>query len=181
MSDFDSQLPVRSKDDLDERVLIKIQDGDDPQGAGKTATVANKKLHVALHNSDASEISEDCPLPVYLAEHKGEEVDEFDRSIDTAKNATDNQDYTVSADKELKSIEAPCSGSGKARFALQVETGIATGVFDTVAVGFNSTSNPQVVLKYKKPVSAGVIVRVAKTNLDNQAQDLYSQIVGIEI
>jgi hypothetical protein len=181
MSDFDSQLPVRSKDDLDERVLIKIQDADDPQGAGKTATVANKKLHVAIHNSDSTEITENCPLPVYLAEHKGDEVDEFDRSIDTPKNAVDNHDYTISSDKEFKNLEAPCSGSGKARFALQVETGIGTGVFNTVAVGFNSTSNPQVLLKYKKPVSAGLVIRVAKTNLDNQSQDLYSQIVGIEI
>ena len=253
-TDYNSQLPVRSKDDIDERVLIKIQDGDTPGGANETMTVSEKKAHVRAHGSDSdgndlelllsqeghtqsngdydaannkrpssqgliasdrdaapgettmnkrptavagdddkialdvamsdsqgNAITEANPLPTYQAESPGDELDDFNDADAVAKDATANHDYTVTALKTLKSIKAPCSASGKARFELQVETGVATGIFIGVAVGFNSTANPNLVLEYKKSVAAGIIVRVAKTNLDNQAQSLYSQIQGIEL
>ena len=53
MADYDSQLPVRSKQDVDERVLTKIQDGDNPDGANETMTVSEKKAHVRMHGKDA--------------------------------------------------------------------------------------------------------------------------------
>ena len=52
-TDYDSQLPVRSKDDLDERVLIKVQDGDTPGGANSTMAVSEKKAHVRIHGKDS--------------------------------------------------------------------------------------------------------------------------------
>ena len=50
-------------------------------------------------------------------------------------------------------------------------------------VKFNSTSNPNCEIKLKKPkaIASGSIIRVVKTNLDNQAQDLYSVINGVEV
>ncbi len=108
-------------------------------------------------------------------------MDDFDQAVAIAKDAVDNHDYTVTAAKTLKSIEASGSASGKCRFELQIETGVGAGTYNTAMVKFNSTSNPNVEFKYKKTVAAGVIVRIARTNLDNQAQDLYSQIRGIEI
>ena len=53
MADYNSQLPVRSKQDIDERVLIKIQDGDDPAGVGRTAEVSEKKVHNRQFNKDS--------------------------------------------------------------------------------------------------------------------------------
>lgn len=203
MSDFDSSLPIKSIQDLEERVLVKIQDGEDASGVDKSAEVSEKKLHVRNHgqdendndvqlrlntngsvtiaNSDGQPINEDAPLAVYIAESRAEEIDEYDRAIDVAKNASANHDYTVTAGKEFKCSEIQCSASGKARFELQVETGVGTGVFEAKAVGFNSTAKPNLQLKYIKNIAAGVIVRVVKTNLDNQAQDIYTQIQGKEI
>jgi hypothetical protein len=202
MSDFDSSLPIKSIQDLEERVLVKIQDGEDASGVDKSAEVSEKKLHirafgqdendndvqlrlndngsVTIANSDGQPIDENAPLAVYVAESRAEEVDEYDRAVDVAKNANSNHDYTVTAGKQFKFSEIQCSASGKARFELQIETGVGTGVFESKAVGFNSTANPNLVLKYTKNIAAGLVVRVMKTNLDNQAQDLYSQIQGRE-
>ena len=94
------------------------------------------------------------------------------------KNNSANHDYTTV--NQFKNLEVDCSGSGYARFELQVETGPATGVFSTVMVKFNSTAQPNLKLAYNKLVASGLIVRVVKTNVDNQSQNLYSQITGLE-
>jgi hypothetical protein len=138
-------------------------------------------LDCAISDSDGNHFGENNPLAVYLAESPAEEIVDYNESVDIAKDATGNHDYTVTALKSLKSIEAFGSASGKARFELQIETGVGAGTFTTAMVKFNSTAEPNVSFKYKKAVAAGVIVRLAKTNLDNQAQSLYSQIMGVEI
>lgn len=138
-------------------------------------------LDAAIRHSDGNHIDEENPLAVYMAESPAEEVEDFDQASAVAKDASANHDYTVTALKDLKSLEVFCSASGKCRAELQIETGVAAGTFTTVAVGFNSTSNPNFTLKYSKKVAAGIIVRVVKSNRDQQAQDLYSQIKGLEI
>jgi len=254
MADYDSQLPVRSKQDIDERLLVKFQDGDDPSGTGRTVEVSEKKAHVrgfnkdsdgadqevlvsqeghsltngdydaasnkrpssqglilsdrdslpseatmnkrptavageadtvcqdiALHDGNGQLFDETNPLPVYVAEPPATEVDVFDQAVDIIKNSSSNHTYTVTGGLNFKSIEVDASASGKARFELQVETGVAAGTFDSVMVKFNSAANPNVEFKYKRAVEAGIIVRVVRTNLDNQPQDLYSQIKGLEM
>ena len=255
MSDPRNALPIRSKDDgLDERVLVKMQDGDDPSGVGKTVEVSEKKAHVRIHgkDSDSSDqeallsqeghiqsngdydastnkrpssqglivsdrdaspsettmnkrptavageadticldialhdgagqrYDEDNPLAVYQAESPADEVDEYDEGVDIATDATSNHDYTVTALKTMKSIEAVGAASGEAKFELQIETAVAAGTYTTVCTRFNSVASPNVEMKYKKGVAAGIKVRVAKTNLDNQSQSLYSEIKGLEI
>lgn len=53
-NDIDSGLPVRSyQDGDDERVLVKIQDGQDPGGVDKTAEVSERKVHVRNHSKDS--------------------------------------------------------------------------------------------------------------------------------
>jgi len=136
---------------------------------------------IALHDANGQAIDEDNPLAVYVAESPADEIDEYSQSASVAKDATANHDYTVSAAKKLKSIEAEASGSGLGKFELQVETAPASGIYNTIMTKFNSTANPNVEFKYRKSVATGVIVRVAKTNKDNQPQDLYSQIRGLEI
>lgn len=256
MADYNSQLPVRSKQDLDERVLIKIQDGDSPGGANNSAQVSEKKLHVRAHGSDSDgndlelllsqeghlltngdydatnnkrpssqgfiasdraaapdettmnkrptavvgndnkvaldvaisdsagqRIDEDNPLPVFVTESLGVEVEDFNEAVDVAVSASINHDYTVTAATELRWLNIEASASGKAKFELQIETAASSGVFEVKNVKFNSTANPNVKFDLKRPktIAAGVIVRVVKTNLDEQVQSIYSTINGVEI
>ena len=53
MSDYDSQLPIRSKQDVDERVLVKLQDGVDPSGVDKTMEISEKKAHIRNFGKDS--------------------------------------------------------------------------------------------------------------------------------
>lgn len=254
MSDYDSQLPVRSKQDTDERLLSKIQDGADPGGVGKTAEVSETKLHVrnhskdsdgndqeqllsqeghtqsngdydavtnkrpssqgliasdrsatidettmnqrptavagesnsicldiSLHDQNGQAYDADNPLYVVNTDDPGAEIEDYDQAVAIAKNASANHDYTTTS--EFRSLNVELSASGKARFELQVETAPTSGTFNTVMVKFNSTSNPNCEIKLKKPkaIANGSIIRVVKTNLDNQAQDLYSVINGVEV
>lgn len=251
MSDIDSGLPVRSYQDSDERVLVKLQDGENPSLPDSSVQITEKKVHtrnhgkdsdgtdreillsqqghqqsnglydvndnkrpssqgivasersaspneqtmskrpsavngegdsicldVSLHDEAGLNYTETNPLPVVPIETVGDSVDVFNESTAIAKNSSANHDYTTV--NQFKNLEVDCSGSGYARFELQVETGPATGVFNTVMVKFNSTAQPNLKLAYNKLVASGLIVRVVKTNLDNQSQNLYSQISGIE-
>ena len=138
-------------------------------------------MDVAIRDSQGDKIDEDNPLAIYMAESPAEEVDDFDEAVNVIKAATANHDYTVTALKELKSITVEGSASGKAKFELEIETSVGGGTFVTVAVAFSTTSSTEIQMSYKKKVVAGIIVRVAKTNLDNQVQSIYSQIQGLEI
>ena len=64
-----------------------------------------------------------------------------------------------------------------------VEDGPAAGTFARKVVRFNSTANPQADTNFGEviTVAAGVIVRVTMTNLDNQPQNMYSTILGVEV
>lgn len=253
MSDYDSQLPIRSKQDIDERVLAKLQDGQDPGGVDKTMEISERKIHVRNHSKDSDgndreqllsqeghsltngkhdstnnkrpssngvvandrgdqtesgqnlrptavsgesgamclDISlhdqagqaydADNPLYVVNTDDPGAEIEDYDQAVAIAKNASANHDYTTTS--EFRSLNVELSASGKARFELQVETAPTSGTFNTVMVKFNSTSNPNCEIKLKKPkaIANGSIIRVVKTNLDNQAQDLYSVINGVEV
>jgi len=137
-------------------------------------------LDVALSDGDGNGIDEQNPLPVFLTESTGDEVDEYDAGAATAEDATVYHNYTVSVGKVMKQIEAECSSTGFAVFALQVETGVGAGTFTTIMEKANSVSNPNVDFKYKKRVDAGIIVRVCKTNCDDDDTDLHSQIRGVE-
>jgi hypothetical protein len=68
------------------------------------------------------------------------------------------------------------------KIEVQIETGVATAVFNTVFVQFSSTAETNMSIHLAAPitVAAGVRVRVIRTNRDNQAQDLYSTISGQE-
>ena len=139
-------------------------------------------LDVAIRDESGNPYTANNPLPVSFEESEGDEVVDFDQADAVAKDASTNHDYTVNVGKTLIIDEVICSASGRAKFELQVETGVATGTFNTVAVAFNSTANPNatILTNKKLKVAAGVIVRVIKTNRDNQPQDLYSTILGVE-
>jgi hypothetical protein len=264
MSDKDTSLPIRSEDDADERVLTKIQDGDDPAGVGKTAEVSEKKLHTRVHGKDSDDAdqeillsqeghvqsngdydaalnkrpssqatilhdrkntaelpaeedqnkrptavaydngvdetvvaadvairdhngvpwTEENPLPTYQAEKPSDEVEDFHDSGDIDNVTPSTHEYIVSVGKTLKNLKVFGSASGKAKWELKVETAVGSATFVTVAIGFNSTAQPNLVvpLEYKKTIAAGVKVQVVKTNRDkNDDFSVYSQVTGDEI
>lgn len=136
---------------------------------------------IALHDGDGQKYDEDNPIPVYVAESPATEIDIYDEAVAVAKDATDNQDYVVTALKKLKSVEWTATGSGLLKAELQIETAVASGLYTTVSTKFNSIAQPECGGKYLIPVAAGITVRVARTNLDNQPSDVYSEIKGLEI
>ena len=138
-------------------------------------------LDVAISHTNGDDITEENPLPMYQTESPGDEVDEYDNAVDVAEDATVYHTYTVSAAKTLKAIEAEDSSTGFAILQLQVETGVGAGTYNTVMTKPNSVSNPSVEFKYVKRVATGIIVRVCKTNCDEDDTDLHSQIRGIEV
>jgi len=123
------------------------------------------------------------PVPVVMEDSPGTHVNDYKDASAIAAAASDNHDYTVTALKTLHLNQVEASASGKAKMLISVETAVASGVFTTYWVQFNSTANPNMVVKLENPiaVAAGVRVRIIMTNKDNQTQDLYSTISGYEL
>lgn len=145
-------------------------------------TFANK-LAVALFDENGAVFSSSNPLPVTFTDSEGAEVNNYNTSAALAGGATANHDYTVSAATTLKLSQIQASASGKLKITLQVETGVATAVFSTIGVFFNSTANPNIIFPINEniTVAAGVRVRLIRQNNDLLAQDVYSLISGHEV
>lgn len=128
-----------------------------------------------------SAVSATNPLPVYLQDG-GTSVNNYNTASAIAAAATSNHDYTVTTAKTLHLSQFHASASGKLKIECQIETGAATGIFNTIFVGFNSTSSPNIdiTLSAETQVAAGVRVRIIRTNLDLAAQDVYSTTSGHE-
>lgn len=133
---------------------------------------------------NGADVSPSNPVPVTISiDSPGSEIDAYNTASAVAAGATSNHDYTVTAGKTLLLSQIEASASGKMKIEVQIETGVASGVFTTRFVQFNSTSNPNMSLKIGPviAVAAGVRVRVIRTNKDLLAQDVYSTICGQEI
>jgi len=151
----------------------------------RITAISNGTVHaldVSLHGSDGAALSPSNPMPVIISETLGDEIHNYQTSPAVAAAATVTHDYTVTALKTLNFKQMLAAASGKMKAVLQVETAPASGIFTTKAVRFNSTARPEadVSLSVILIVAAGVKVRFSLTNLDNQAQDLYSTLVGFE-
>lgn len=140
-------------------------------------------LDVSIHDEAGDPFSATNPLPVVVLESEGVEINDYNTAADVAANASSNHDYTVTALKTLQLTQISAAASGKCKIVISVETAVASGTFTTKFVMFNSTANPNMEKVLKEPiaVAAGVRVRVTRTNLDNQPQDLYSTISGHEV
>lgn len=127
-------------------------------------------------------VSSTNPLPVTLSDVVGTSINDYKDAAAIASGASDNHDYTVTAGKTLTLTAVSSSASGKAKMLLSIETGVATGVFTTRFVQFNSTATPDMYQPLDAPiqVAAGVRVRVVMSNRDLLAEDLYSTISGSE-
>lgn len=194
VSDAGGSLTVDATD-LDIRNLIFATDKVDVTGSdvtvSNTVTVAATDLDIRdlTHLTDSIKIGDgveflaintDGSINVVPQEDPGTERVNFDTSANIAAGASDNHDFLFTNEAKLFQVQA--SASGKLKAEVQIETGSATNVFNTVMVGFNSTATPNIDLMFAKYalVPAGARVRVIRTNRDNQAQDVYSTIIGIE-
>jgi hypothetical protein len=145
--------------DLDIRNLTFADDKVDASGST-----------VRVVDEDGNAFSSANPLPVEFFEAKAETFD-FSQGNAIAKNATHTHTYAAPANYKLKEVYV--SGSGKLRAELRINN-------VTVAVGFNSTANPQVQWSFQKGLNASSVnVTVLIENLDNGAQNLYSTLVGL--
>lgn len=177
-----------SATDLDIRDLAFATDSVDVSGSSVTVSATDLDVRDLTHVSDSVKIGDgtdflavnsDGSLNVIVQDDVGTEVVDFDAAAAVAANASSNHDQSFANASKLFQVFA--SASGKMKIEVQVETGAATAIFNTLAVGFNSTANPNIMLDLAKfaEIPAGARVRVIRTNRDNQAQDLYSTIVGI--
>lgn len=196
MSDYKGKMPTRSEG------IYTALDNEEPNSAAIVASERNAAidvstlskrptakdgdenkiaLDVSLSDGDANSINKDNPLPVYLSDSPATEIEDYDLAVDVPKDGgVVNHDYVTGA--EFRGLNVECNSGGLAVFELQVETGVATGLYNTIMRKHNSVAKPDVMLgsKYPKVVAVGLTIRVVKTNLDNQATDMDSIINGKE-
>lgn len=154
-----------------------------PTGVASSDGSNAKAADVAIRDESGNAFTTSNPLPVTFVDSEGDEINDYNTDDAVPASNSSNHDYTVTALKTLKLSRVEASGAARAKFELQVETGVATNVFSTKFVKHNSTSEPNVSFDVKEliTVAAGVRVRLIRTNRDNQASDLYSTISGHEI
>lgn len=187
--------------DLDIRNLVFATDKVDASGStvelGATTLAALESITVVAtdldirdlsHTQDSVKIGDgtdflainsDGSINVIQQEDTGTEVVDFNTAPTLAAAATSNHDLVFATASKLYQVLA--SASGKLKIEVQVETGAATGTFVTKVVAFNSTATPNIDISLSKyaAIPLGARVRIIRTNKDNQAQDVYSTIVGI--
>ena len=121
-------------------------------------------------------------MPVSIEESEGVEIHVHkETSTRITKNASEDHEYTSVAPEEFELEQWGISASGYMKGELFLEDGVAAGTFTSKGVIFNSTANPNAQLEFKRAikVATGVKVKIVMTNLDNQAQALYSFMNGL--
>lgn len=177
--------------DFDIRDLVFATDKVDVTGSDVTATVTATDLDIRdlTHVSDSIKIGDgtdflainaDGSINVISQEDPGTEVVNYSVGVAIAGAASSNHDLVFATASKLYQVLS--SASGKLKVEVQIETGSATNVFNTVCVRFNSTATPDCDMTLSKyaAIPAGARVRVIRTNKDNQSQDVYSTIVAIQ-
>ena len=189
VSDAGGSLTVDAVD-LDIRNLVFATDKVDVSGSAVTAVVTATDLDIRdlTHVSDSVKVGDgtdflavntDGSINVVIQEDTGVETVNFNQAVAIAGGATSNHDLVFASASKLYQVLS--TASGKLKVTVQIETGAATNVFNTIAFRFNSTATPDCDMTLSKyaAIPAGARVRVIRQNNDNQAQDLYSTIVGI--
>lgn len=140
-------------------------------------TAASDSVQANLFDEAGVAFSAANPLPVVqTSDQAGDEIVDFQTSASVAKDASVNHDYTVTAATTFLGEQAWISGSGK----LKAEV-LVNGALKYVA--FNSTANPNVEIPLGKILkgAATEVIRITITNRDNQPQDVYSTLSGLEV
>lgn len=178
MSDFASSLPVRTQSPGD--VVTILADATNP-ATQQAAVDTHGSVVITPRDASGTAYGITNPLPVYLQDF-GTSINNYNTAAAIAAGSSSNHQYTVTASKTLHLTQIHASASGKLKIEVGIETGVGTGIFNSVFVGFNSTSNPniQIPLTAFIEVAAGVRVQIIRTNEDKVAQDLYSTVCGHE-
>lgn len=167
---------------------ITISDGVEDAGVD-----VNNNLQVNLRaigvtavpiSRDSNANSATNPIYVKTVEEEiGGEVHDFNQGVAVAKDGVDNHDYSVSSGKVLLLKKVVISASGAMKAEIQVGP---SSSLSTKAVIFTSAAKLKEEVEFNPPIEiaeagGGEMVRVVRTNRDNQAQDLYSTIMGVEV
>lgn len=121
------------------------------------------------------------PVFVTSSDIIGTNVDNYNTAAAVAAAGTSNHDYTVTAGKTFYTKQFWAAASGKLKIEVQYETAAGSGTFNSFWVGFNSTSNPNILVPVSgKTQVAGARIRIIRTNEDKAAQDVYSTTSGNE-
>jgi hypothetical protein len=137
-------------------------------------------MDVSLHDENGDSYSGTNPLPVVISGGTiGTAVHHWEKETALAKDGTTEAAYQVTALKTLTLTKVFGTGSGKMK--LDISTGSSGGTVQTMVL-FNSTAFPNVEYEFAETftVPAGQWVSIIVTNLDNQAQDIYTMIEGEE-
>jgi dipeptidyl aminopeptidase/acylaminoacyl peptidase len=138
------------------------------------------KVKVDLFDATGTAFSAGNPLPVSVVNATpGSEVLAFNQATAVAANASSTHTYTPTTGTTLTLQQVVASASGKMKIEIKIGP---TGSEVTKAVLFNSTANPNVAYTFAAPqaIADTESILVIRTNKDNQAQDLYSTIEGVE-
>ena len=143
-----------------------------------------RSLDVSLLDENAEPFSQTNPLPVTLSQSEGDEIHDYDKAVAIVKDATSNHDYSVASGDIFLLKQVLTSASGKMKIEVQIGDGGAVEVFTSKFVRFNSTAHPEADVSLTTPIvvtgtANTTTIRIIRTNLDNQPQDLYSTIVGV--
>lgn len=145
----------------------------------------------AITNTNALPISKDNSAnsetnPIFVqtvtTAVSGAEIHDFDQAAAVAADSTSNHDYTVANTTFLlKSVIVSASGNGK----FEVQVGPLAGLV-TKAVGFltgreGDTKQIDFCPAIEIPSTSTGTIRIIRTNRENQAQDLYSTIIGTDV
>jgi len=131
---------------------------------------------ISIKDSTGNAFTTSNPLPVVLSSSTpGDEVLDYATAASVAAGASTTHSYTVTTGKTLTLQQVSASGTGKIK--VEIKLNAATKV-----VKFNSTANTNIDHSFNSPqnLAAGLVVSVVITNLDKQAQDIYSTIEGVE-
>lgn len=103
----------------------------------------------------------------------GSEIHDYNTAAAVASDATNNHTYTVVGTTFLlKKIIV--SASSAAKWVIQCDAA-------TKAVAFTSEANQTREITFEPAIECSTNVVIARTNFDNQAQDVYSTIIGNDI
>lgn len=143
----------------------------------RTITKATDSIQISA-NTTANSLTNPIFVQMTTSVIAGE-VNDYNMGSAIAAAGTSNHDYTVVSTMKLTRII--CAASGKGKFEVKVGP-VASLV--SKAVMFSTPTDPNVTFVFDPPIevpstSTGT-VRVVRTNRENQAQDVYSTIMGLD-
>jgi hypothetical protein len=157
---------------------VKITDGTDTLAITSAGSITS----LISDGTDTLAVNTDGSLNVnVVTSTAGDQVHSYATSASLAAGATATVvSYTVTTAKTLLLALAHASASGKAK--VEVLSGVS-GSETVKAVFFISTSNGFGTAEFPNriEVAAGDKVLVKMTNRDNQSQDVYAYINGVEV